>query len=66
MLPFFYPKLFLGIKHRTQNLIHVFSPAKMRTQMVHTKFGSHEEQDTETNMEVDSRCRNVVGPLEMV
>lgn len=34
--------------------------------MVHTKFGSHEEQDTETNMEVDSRRRNVVGPLEMV
>jgi hypothetical protein len=36
--------------------------------MVHTKFGNHqnEEQDIETNMEVDSRPTNVVGPFEMV
>jgi hypothetical protein len=36
--------------------------------MVHTKFGSHqnEEQDTETNMEVDSRARDVARPFEMV
>ncbi len=36
--------------------------------MVHTKFGSHqnEGQDTETNMEVDSRARDVARPFEMV
>jgi len=40
----------------------------MRTQKIHTKFGSHQndEQDTKTNMEVDSRPRNVAGPFEMV
>ncbi len=62
----FIPNVFWELNIGTKN--SCFSPTKMRTQMVHTKFGSHqnEGQDTETNMEVDSRPRDVARPFEMV